>query len=219
MSPEERERRQKLEDELIKMENSLHVTATAHYRSSEYYSDWDVKLQYASYLSGALGTTGSVLSKLAWKTIVEKYPRFAPIFAATSAVMSVFAVVVNIPRLPNSPGTLHQLHFRSGIECQHLRKRVSFFAKTDTWNTSVPWTTLASRYENLLKEKKEVNTRIQSQAWAYRAALEKIDKREKEKKQKEKESQGNLTLNDLSAEPVGIRENTSQPVQPPFDRN
>lgn len=57
-----------------------------------------------------------------------------------------------------------------------------------------------------------MNSRIQSQAWAYRAALEKIDKREKEKKQKEKELQDNLILNDLKAEPVGIRENISQPV-------
>ena len=138
MSPEERERRQKLEYELNKMENSLHVTATAHYKSSEFYSEWDLKLQYASYLSGALGTTGSVMSKISWKTTVEKYPRLAPTFAATSAMMSVFAVVVNIPRLPNSPGTLQQLHFRSGIECQYLRKRVSFFAKTDIWNSSVP---------------------------------------------------------------------------------
>ena len=45
----------------------------------------------------------------------------------------------------------------------------------------MPWTTLASRYENLLKEKKEVNSKIQSEGWAYRAALEKIEKRKDRK--------------------------------------
>ena len=35
----------------------------------------------------------------------------------------------------------------------------------------MPWNILVSGYENLLKEKKEVNSRIQSEVWAYRAAL------------------------------------------------
>ena len=69
-----------------------------------------------------------------------------------------------------------------------------FFAKTDVWNSRVPWTRLASRYENLLQEKRDVNSRIQSEEWAYRAALEKIEKREREKRQKEKELQVELEL-------------------------
>ena len=186
---DDRKRRQNLEDELKTMERSLRVTANSHYISSEHYTYWDVKLQYVSYLAGALGTTAGVSSKLAWKIIVIKYPRLAPIVAASSATISLFALIVNIPRLPNSPSTLQQLHFKSGIECQYLEKRVRFFAKTDVWNSNVPWTTLASRYENLLQEKKEVNSRIQSEKWAYRAALEKLENREKEKRQKEKELQ------------------------------
>ena len=163
------------------MEHSLHVTATAHYISSELYSELDMKLQYASYLTGVLGASGGCLSKFAWKTIAQNYPRLAPIVATTAAMMSLFAVVVNIPSLPLSPGALHKIHFRSGIDCQYLQRRVRFFAKTDVWNMDIPWTTLASRYENLLKEKKEVNGKIQSQAWAYRSALKKIEKRRKEK--------------------------------------
>jgi len=185
MSSEDRRRRQNLEDELKKMEHSLRVTATAHYKSAEWYDGLDMKIQLLCYSAGAFGTTGMGASKLAWKRIVERYPRFAPVFAATSATSFLFAIVVGFRAVPNSPGTLHQLHFRSGIECQYLQRRVRFFAKTDVWNTSVPWTTLASRYENLLKEKKEVNSKIQSEGWAYRAALEKIEKRDKEKRQKE----------------------------------
>jgi len=49
--------------------------------------------------------------------------------------------------------------------------------------------TLASRYENLLKEKKEVNGRVQTDEGAYRAALKKIENRDKEKRQKEQELQ------------------------------
>ena len=80
-----------------------------------------------------------------------------------------------------------------------------FFAKTDVWNANIPWTTLASRYENLLKEKKEVNSRVQSHAWAYQAALKKIEMRRKEKElQEEKED----------AKRDGILENTSGSCDP-----
>ena len=189
MDEEDRIRRQNLEDELKTMQYSLKVTACCHYLSSSYYRNLDVKVQHASFITGALGTTGSVLSKLAWKMIVAKNPRFAPILAAASATSLLFTVVVNIPHVPNSPATLHQLHFRSGIECQYLEKQVQFFAKSDVWNSDMPWTTLASRYENLLKEKKEVNGRVQTDEGAYRAALKKIESRDKEKRQKEQELQ------------------------------
>ena len=171
ISLDDQKRRAKLEEELTVMERNLSKTATAHYTASEFYSQLDIKLKYASYITGILGTSGGVLSKLAWKTMAQNYPRLGPVAATTAATMSLFAVLVNIPNLPNSPAALHQMHFRAGIECQYLRRRVGFFAKTDVWNTSIPWTTLASRYENLLKEKKEVNSRVQSEAWAYRATL------------------------------------------------
>ena len=171
MSHEDRKRRQTLENELSKIQCSLQVTATSHYISSDYYGKLNVKFQYSSYVTGVLGSTGSVLSKVAWKTMAGKYPRLAPIFAATSATMSLFTILANIPHVPTLPSTLHQLHFRSGVECQYLENKVRLFAKTDVWNPSVPWNILVSRYENLLKEKKEVNSRIQSEVWAYRAAL------------------------------------------------
>ena len=117
ISHDDKERRGKLEEELKEMERSLHVTATAHYVLSEFYSQWDIKLQYASYITGMLGASGGVFSKLAWKTIVQNYPRLGPVAAATAATMSLFAVLVNIPSLPHSPAALLQIHFRSGIEC------------------------------------------------------------------------------------------------------
>ena len=187
ISPEERKRRQNLEDELKKMEHSLRVTATAHYISSERYGGWDTNFQYLVYFTGTFGTTGAVLSTLSWKKMTERFPRLAPIFAAFSVTSFLFTVAVKRNQIPNSPATLHKLHFTSGIECQYLQRRVRFFAKTDVWNTSVPWTTLREKYENLLRKKKKVNSKIQSEGWAYRAALEKIEKRDKEKRQKEQE--------------------------------
>ena len=186
MLEEERKKRQRLDQQVRKMQRSLRVTATAHYISSGRYRNWDHRLQYTSYFTGVLGTTGTVSSTLAWKMIVAKYPRLALILGSASAASVVFTFIVNYP-LPNSPANLHQLHFTSGIECQYLEKRVQFFAESDVWNSSVPWTTLASNYENLLKEKKEVNSRIQTEEWAYHAALKKIENREKEKRQKENE--------------------------------
>lgn len=184
MSEEDRERRRSLEKQLHKMQHSLRVTAASHYLSSEHYENRDRKVVYASYFTGSFGSIGAALFKLAWKTISPKYPSLAPIFAATSATFLLFTVVANSP-LPNSPGTLAKLHFESGIECQYLERRVQFFAYCDVWNSEEPWSTIASKYENLLREKKEVNSKIKSEEWAYHAALEKIEKREKEKRQKQ----------------------------------
>ena len=66
------------------------------------------------------------------------------------------------------------------MECQHLEGKVQLFAESDVWNSSVAWDTLASRYENLLKEKKEINSRIQTEEWAWHKALEKCKKKKKE---------------------------------------
>ena len=40
----------KKEKELKKMEYCMHVTAAAHYISSDFYSEWNIKLQYVSYI-------------------------------------------------------------------------------------------------------------------------------------------------------------------------
>lgn len=113
---------------------------------------------------------------------LAKTPRLAPLLAASSTSALLFTAVVNIPHLLNSPSTSHQLHFRSGIECQYLEKQVKFFPKRDVWNSDVAWATLALRYENFLREKKEVNRLVQSQRWSYLKAVKTLDNREKENK-------------------------------------
>lgn len=186
MTDEDFNRRQNLEKQLQKMLNSLKVTATTHYILSEHYRTRDVYLQRMSYLTALFGTSGSVGSKLAWNALFAKSPRLAAAVAALSVTSLMFTVAVNIrPPFPNMPGGLHQLHFKSGIECQYLQRKVQFFAESDVWYSSVAWDTLASRYENLLKEKKEVNSRIQTEEWAHRKALKRIEEREKEKMHKE----------------------------------
>ena len=192
---EDRMKRKKLECELRQMQYSLNVTATAHYIASEYYRKLDIKLQYASAFTGALGSTASVASKLAWKTMIASNPRLAPIFAAISATSLLFTAVVHVPQIQNSPGNLYQAHFRSGIDCQYLERRATFVLETEVYDSDVAWATLAARYGTLLKEKKEVNSRLQSEYWAYRAALKKIEKRATEKKlQAKSEGQANANM-------------------------
>ena len=172
------------------MQYSLHVTATSHYIASAYYRNLDIKLQYASAFTSASGSTASVASK--WKTMIASNPRLAPILVAISTTSLLFTAVVHVPQIQNSPANLYQAHFLSGIECQYLERQITFVAETEVWDSSVAWATLATRYSTLLKDKKEVNSRIQSEHWAYRAALVKIHNRAKEKQmQAEKERKGN----------------------------
>ena len=184
-SSEDRMKRQKLEDELHNMQYSLHVTATSHYISSGYYRMWDTRLQYASLFTGTFGATTSVVTKLAWKMLTSNIPRLAPVLVATSTSSLLFTAIVNIPQIQNTPSNLYQAHFRSGIECQYLEKQVKFISETEVWDSRVAWETLAAKYEKLLRDKKEVNGRIQSEFWAYRKALKKIEERESEKKAKQ----------------------------------
>ena len=184
MSEEERKRRQNLEELLHKMKYSLNVTASTHYLAAAHYRQVDTYLQYASYITGVLGTSGSVGSRLAWNVLATKNSRLSAIFISSASVTALlFTVAVNIRQLPvpNLPSTLQQLNFKAGVECQYLEGKVQLFAETDVWNSSVAWDTLASRYENLLKEKKEVNSRIQTEEWAWHKALEKCKKKKKER--------------------------------------
>lgn len=167
------------------MEYSLKVTSKAHYISSESYGKWDIRLQYASYITGMLSTSGGIFSTLAWKTIAQNYPRLGPMAAATAATMNLFAVLLNITKLPYSPAALHDIHFRSGIKCQYVKRQVRFFAKTDLWNADIPWSTLVSKYEILLKERSEANSLVLSEDWAYQKSLEKIEMKKKRKKSQE----------------------------------
>lgn len=195
MSEEERKRRHNLEELLHKMKYSLNVTASTHYLAAAHYRQVDTYLQYASYITGVLGTSGSVGSRLAWNVLATKSPRLSAIFIASASVTALlFTVAVNVRQfpIPNLPSTLQQLNFKAGVECQYLERKVQLFADSDVWNSSIAWDTLASRYENLLKEKKEINSRIQTEDWAHRKALEKRKKRKKEMRQEKKELQDEM---------------------------
>ena len=184
MSEEERKRRQNLEKLLDDMKYNLNVTASTHYEAAAHYRQVDTYLQYASYITGVLGASGSVGSKLAWNVLATKNSRLSAIFISSASVTALlFTVAVNIRQLPvpNWPSTLQQLNFKAGVECQYLEGKVQLFAESDVWNSSVAWDTLASRYENLLKEKKEINSRIQTEEWAWHKALEKCKKKKKER--------------------------------------
>ena len=189
MSEEERKRRQNLEELLHNMKYSLNVTASTHYLAAAHYRQVDTYLQYASYITGVLGTSGSVGSRLAWNVLATKSHRLSAIFIASASVTALlFTVAVNVRQfpIPNLPSTLQQLNFKAGVECQYLERKVQLFAESDVWNSSIAWDTLASRYENLLKEKKEINSRIQTEDWAHRKALEKREKRKKEMRREKK---------------------------------
>lgn len=195
MSEEERQRRQNLEKLLHKMKYSLNVTASTHYLAAAHYRQVDTYLQYASYITGVLGTSGSVGSRLAWNVLATKSPRLSAIFIASASVTALlFTVAVNVRQfpIPKLPSTLQQLNFKAGVECQYLERKVQLFAESDVWNSSIAWDTLASRYENLLKEKKEINSRIQTEEWAHRKAVEKRKKRKKEMRQEKKELQDEM---------------------------
>ena len=195
MSEEERKRRQNLEELLHKMKYSLNVTASTHYLAAAHYRQVDTYLQYASYITGVLGTSGSVGSRLAWNVLATKSPRLSAIFIASASVTALlFTVAVNVRQfpIPKLPSTLQQLNFKAGVECQYLERKVQLFAESDVWNSSIAWDTLASRYENLLKEKKEINSRIQTEEWAHRKAVEKRKKRKKEMRQEKKELQDEM---------------------------
>ena len=112
MSEEERERRQKLKKLLRKMKYRLNVTASTHYLAAAHYRQVDTYLQYASYITGVLGTSGSVGSRLAWNVLATKNSRLSAIFISSASVTALlFTVAVNIRQLPvpNLPSALQQL--------------------------------------------------------------------------------------------------------------
>lgn len=190
ISEHEKIMRERLGDQLDKMQYRLAVTAKAHYKSSEHYENTNNILQKLSSVTGILGSIGPVYIPLTWKSIGMKYPLRTSIMGSLSVVSLVFTVAVKTKF--HSAATLHQLHFHAGNDCRYLQRKVEFFAETDLWNPKVPWATLATNYLNLLEAQKAVNSHIQTEEWAYRAALDKIEKREKEKRQKEREKQAEM---------------------------
>ena len=180
---EEERKRKNLEHNLNKMQRSLYVTAHAHYVSSEYYRKWNIRLQYMSLVVGTGGATGGLASTFGWNMLVTHRPRLAPLVAAISATSAILSIAVHLlPQIQSMPANLYQMHFNSGIECQYLEKKVKFMSATEVWDFKVPWASLASKYETLLKEKKDVNSVIQTDYWAYRKALKLIEERDREKR-------------------------------------
>ena len=183
ISKEEKQKRKNLEHNLSKMQRNLHVTAHAHYVSSEYYRKWNVRLQYMSLVVGAGGATGGLASTFNWKTFVGHNPRLAPLVAAFSATSAILSVTIHLlPKIQSMPANLYQMHFNSGIECQYLEKKVKFMSETEVWDSKIPWASLASKYETLLRDKKDVDSVIQTDYWAYRKALKLIEERDREKR-------------------------------------
>ena len=183
ISKEEKQKRKNLEHNLSKMQRSLDVTAHAHYVSSEYYRKWNSRLQYMSLVVGAGGATGGLASTFNWKTFVGHNPRLAPLVAAFSATSAILSVTIHLlPKIQSMPANLYQMHFNSGIECQYLEKKVKFMSETEVWDSKIPWASLASMYETLLRDKKDVDSVIQTDYWAYRKALKLIEERDREKR-------------------------------------
>ena len=191
---EDKRKRKNLELNLRKMQRSLHVTAHAHYVSSEYYRKWNIRLQYMSLVVGAGGATGGLASTFNWKAFVGRNPRLAPLVAAFSVTSAILPVTIHLlPRIQSMPATLYEMHFNSGIECQYLEKKVKFMSETEVWDSKILWASLASKYETLLRDKKDVNSVIQTEEWAYRKALRLIEEREREKRnQTVREEEGTM---------------------------
>ena len=59
---------------------------------------------------------------------------------------------------------------------------MKFIAETEVWDSKITWATLASKYEDLLKNKKDVNRLIQTEEWAYRKAKEDRERERNESK-------------------------------------
>lgn len=114
-------------------------------------------------------------------------PRLVPLVAAISATSIVLSITVRT-RLPlkiditGLPADLHEKHLIAGLECQYLKKRVKFMSETEVWDPKIPWASLTSQYLALLREKKDVNSMIQTEEWAYLKAKKLIMEKEREKR-------------------------------------
>ena len=180
---EEKRKRTNLERRLGIMNCRLYITHRSHYESAKYYRKWDIRLQYLSLVVGAGGATGGLASTFNWKTFVGHNPRLAPLVAAFSATSAILSVTIHLlPKIQSMPANLYQMHFNSGIECQYLEKKVKFMSETEVWDSKIPWASLASKYETLLRDKKDVDSVIQTDYWAYRKALKLIEERDREKR-------------------------------------
>ena len=191
ISKEEKRKRTNLERNLGKMQRRLHISRLTHYESAKYYREWNIRLQYLSLGVGAGGATGGLASTFNWKTFVGHNPRLAPLFAAFSATSAILSVTIQLlPKIQSMPADLHEIHFKAGIECQYLEEKVKFMSETKVWDSKIPWEQLASEYDTLLKDKKEVNSMIQTEEWAYRKNWETVEKWDRKREQRVRVGEG-----------------------------
>ena len=62
------------------------------------------------------------------------------------------------------------------------RKKGKVYVGDRSLGFQKPWASLASKYETLLRDKKDVDSVIQTDYWAYRKALKLIEERDREKR-------------------------------------
>ena len=187
ISKEEKLKRESLEESLKRMHKKLNTTAKTHFESSRYYRKWDIGLQCISSVVFLVSATGGFPLKSAWMRFFLYRPRLAPLVAAISATSIVLSITVRT-RLPlkiditGLPADLHEKHLIAGLECQYLKKRVKFMSETEVWDLKIPWASLASQYRALLREKKDVNSMIQTEEWAHLKAKKLIVEKKWEKR-------------------------------------
>ena len=187
ISKEEKLKRESLEESLKTMHKKLNTTAKTHFESSRYYKKWDIGLQCISSVVFLVSATGGFQSKSAWMGFFLYRPRLVPLVAAISATSIVLSITVRT-RLPlkiditGLPADLYEKHLNAGLECQYLKKRVKFMSETEVWDPKIPWASLTSQYRALLREKKDVNSMIQTEEWAYKRAKKLIVEKEREKR-------------------------------------
>lgn len=187
ISKEEKLKRESLEESLKTMHKKLNTTAKTHFESSRYYRNWDIGLQCISSVVFLVSATGSFPSKSPSKGFFLYRPRLVALVATISATSIVLSITVRT-RLPlkiyitGLPADLYEKHLNAGLECQYLKKRVKFMSETEVWDPKIPWASLTSQYRALLKEKKDVNSMIQTEEWAYKRAKKLIVEKEREKR-------------------------------------
>ena len=187
ISKEEKLKRESLEESLKTMHKKLNTTAKTHFESSRYYRKWDIGLQCISSVVFLVSATGSFPSKSPSKGFFLYRPRLVALVATISATSIVLSITVRT-RLPlkiditGLPADLYEKHLNAGLECQYLKKRVKFMSETEVWDPKIPWASLTSQYRALLKEKKDVNSMIQTEEWAYKRAKKLIVEKEREKR-------------------------------------
>ena len=55
-------------------------------------------------------------------------------------------------------------------------------SKTEVWDPKIPWASLVSQYQALLKEQKDIDSVIQPQRWAYQEVSKLLEERERGKR-------------------------------------